>query len=280
MVVAGLLAVGVVVGGMGFWSWWTGEGLLPFERGAVFFRERVGSPVVRFFKGVDGVIEMGRLEQELEEAKVRLAELEWIELENVRLREALGFVEECEGALPGRGRLVAARVVSRGGGSGWWREVKLGQGSDAGIREEDAVVTSAGLVGRVKKGSVTARSCAVMLVSDGNSRIGVELQEDGAGARRGVLVGGEGRWDGEGMRFVHGANELELRHIGGSWEPAAGTRVVTSGLVDGGLPRGILVGTVSGGGRVSGGVAFEAKVVPAAGLRDLDVVFVVVGGGR
>ena len=269
-VVAGLLAVGVAAGGLGFWSWWTGEVLLPFERGTVFFKSRVATPVGRFLRGVDGIVEMGRLEMEVESLRAKLAELEWVGMENERLREALGFVEE------GRGTLVAARVVSRGGGSGWWREVKLGKGSDAGIAAGDAVVVSGGgLAGRVR--SVTARSCLVMLVSDGNSRIGCELagEADSRGPRRGVIVGGDGRWD-EGMRFVHGPEDLNLRYVAGESAPAPGTRVVTSGM-GGGLPRGIWVGEVVEGKRPEGAVAFEANVKPAANLRDLDIVFVLTG---
>ena len=291
-VVAGLLAVGTLAGGMGAWSWWTGEGNLPFERGAAFFKAWVAAPAGRFFRGVDGLVEMGRLETEAEGLRVRIAELERVEQENERLREALGFAGE------ERGRLVAARVVSRGGGSGWWREVKLGKGGNAGISAGDAVVTGDGLAGRVR--SVTARSCMVMLVSDGNSRIGCELEEDARlrgpdaahwhgggngggergrspsmsspGPRRGVVIGGEGRWD-EGMRFVYGPNDLDMRYLGGDAAPAPGTRVVTSGM-GGGLPQGIVVGEVVEGRLPEGGVAFEARVRPAVNLRDLDVVFV------
>ena len=266
-----MLAVGAAVGGLGFCSWWTGEVFLPFERGKVFFSTRVATPVGRFFRGVDGIVEMGRLEMEVETLHARVAELEWVALENERLREALGFIEE------GRGTLVAARVVSRGGGSGWWREVKLGKGSDAGIAVGDAVVTREGLAGRVR--SVTARSCTVMLVSDGNSRIGCELagETDSRGPRRGVIVGGDGRWD-EGMRFVYGPEDLSMRYVAGETAPTNGTRVVTSGM-GGGLPQGILVGVVVEGRRPEGAAAFEAQVKPAVNLRDLDVVFVLIKGG-
>ena len=276
-VVAGLLAVGAALGGLGFWSWWTGEVFLPFERGKVFFHTRIAEPAGRFFRGVDGIVEMGRLETEVEALRARIAELERVALENERLREALEFVEESNGTL------VAARVVSRGGGSGWWREVKLGKGSAAGIAAGDAVLTSAGLAGRVR--SVTERSCMVMLVSDGNSRIGCELMEEedaqttGAsrsrGPRRGVVVGGKGRWD-EGMRFVYGPEGLNMRYLGGETAPKPGTRVVTSGM-GGGLPQGILVGEVVEGTRPEGEVAFEALIKPAVNLRDLDVVFVLTG---
>ncbi len=265
-VVLGLLAVGIVAGGLGVWSWWTGESVLPYERAAGAVRAGVVEPVGRVCRGVDGSVEKGRMEEELEGLKVRVAELERAEMENVRLREALGFVEER------RGRLVAARVVSRGGGSGWWRVVRLEKGSEAGIQVGDGVVTSAGLVGRVRV--VTPRTCEVMLVSDGNSRVGCELEERSE-TRRGVVIGGEGRLGEEGMRFVYGPTSLEMRYIGGETEPAAGTRVVTSGL-GGDLPQGILVGVVEKGERTQGGVAFSATVRPAVNLRDLDVVFVLV----
>lgn len=271
-VTAFLLVVGMSGGMLGVWRWWSAESVLPYERVMRFFHSWFVAPVVRFAGRADAVMEVENYRTENATLRVRLQEMERMEAENARLREALGFVEA------GHGRVLASRVVSRGGGSGWWRTVRLEKGEMHGVRTGDAVVTGDGLVGRVR--STTQRTCDVMLVSDANSRIGCELEEPGlAGTRRrGILAGGGGQSNDDTMKFVFGAAGLEMLYIEGDDPPREGARVVTSGL-GGGLPRGLLVGVVTGGRESRSGVYHEAVVHPAVNLRDLDLVFILQTGG-
>jgi len=158
-----------------------------------------------------------------------------LETENKALRELLNFVPA-----PGT-KSISARVIGDSGGA-FARTMILNAGTRAGVRKGQAVITGAGLVGRVQE--VGLRSSRLLLLSDLNSRIPVVIESSRV---RGVVAG----TNGETLRLVHLPPDVVA---------APGDRIVTSGH-GGALPSGLPVGIVSVAGE--GGIEVEPFVDPA-----------------
>ncbi len=158
-----------------------------------------------------------------------------LETENKALRELLKFVPAPDT------KHISARVIGDAGGA-FARTMVLNAGSRDGVRKGQAVITGAGLVGRVQE--VGLRSSRLLLLADLNSRVPVVIESSRV---RGVVAG----TNGETLRLVHLPPDVVA---------APGDRIVTSGH-GGALPPGLPVGIVS---VVSeGGIEVEPFVDPA-----------------
>lgn len=142
-----------------------------------------------------------------------------LESENKALRELLNFVPT------GEAKTVSARIIGDAGGA-FARTMILNAGSKAGVRKGQAVITGAGLVGRVQE--IGLHSSRLLLLSDLNSRIPVVIESSRV---RGVVAG----TNGDTLRLVHMPPDAVA-------EP--GDRIVTSGH-GGALPAGIPIGVVA-----------------------------------
>jgi len=142
-----------------------------------------------------------------------------LENENKALKELLNFEQ------PSSTKSISARVIGDSGGA-FARTMILNAGSKAGVRKGLAVITGAGLVGRVQE--VGLRSSRLLLLSDLNSRIPVVIESSRV---RGVVAG----TNGETLRLVHLPPDVVT---------APGDRIVTSGH-GGALPPGLPIGVVS-----------------------------------
>lgn len=120
---------------------------------------------------------------------------------------------------------LAARVIADTS-TPFVRSVVIDAGGNDRIAKGQAIMDSAGLVGRVD--GVATYASRVLLITDLNSRVPVRLERD----RSPAIAAGTNR------------NALELIHLPKGVEVVVGDRVVTSG--DGGLfPAGIPVGRVA-----------------------------------
>jgi rod shape-determining protein MreC len=188
--------------------------------------ESLSVPVARVTEAVDSVSRFADLPaqiQRLTEERNRLREWEStarrLEAENRELRKLLGFVPDPAW------RTISARVVGDTG-SAFFRSVLVTAGRRDGVKRDQVAMTGEGLVGRVFE--TGARSARVLLVTDINSRIPVEIERSG---ERAVLAGDNSDW----LRLVYLSPDADI-------EP--GDRVVTSG--HGGIfMRGLPVGTVT-----------------------------------
>ena len=179
-----------------------------------------------------------------ENARLRIAQdhlLQWqaiarkLETENKALRDLLNFV-------PAVGtETVSARVIGDSGGA-FARTMILSAGSREGVRKGQAVITGAGLIGRVQE--VGLRSSRLLLLADLNSRVPVVIESSRV---RGVVAG----TNGETLRLVHLPPDVVA---------APGDRIVTSGH-GGALPPGIPVGIVAAVSEA--GIEVEPFVDPA-----------------
>jgi len=139
----------------------------------------------------------------------------------------------------------------------------LSAGRDLGIEVGDAVVTSAGLVGRTSE--VYGSSSRVVLLTDPNSAVACEVESTG------VL--------GLAKFTTTPRPALLFTSVPFSDTVAVGQRVISSGLSRR-YPRGIPVGTVRAVGRDPSGLVQRIELEPAARLSRLRHVFVVPGPER
>ncbi|MCL5022252.1 MAG: rod shape-determining protein MreC [Nitrospirae bacterium] len=169
--------------------------------------------------------------------------------ENKRLRELLDLREK------EKRYVTAARIVSRGPDR-WSNVLVIGKGARDGIARDMAVVTPAGLVGKVTL--VADDSAYVLLLTDSNFSASVRVQE----TRKEVILSGTG-----GARCT-------LKYVPQEEEIKQGEVLVTSGL-DELFPREIPVGFVSRVSKKSTSIFQEIEVTPFQDPAKLDEVVVV-----
>jgi rod shape-determining protein MreC len=178
-----------------------------------------------------------------------LSSLKEASLENDRLKGLLDFRETHHL------KTVTARMIARDV-SVEYRSIRINRGENAGITKGMAVVTPAGIVGRVFR--VTATTADVMTVVDLLSSIDSVIERSRV---RGVV---EGLTDETcSMRFTQRNDDIQV-----------GDTLVSTGL--GGIfPRGISVGTVIQVRKKTYGITQEVEVKPAVDFNKLEEVLVV-----
>lgn len=180
----------------------------------------------------------------------RLTELE---RENTRLRRLLGFQQTLAE------RTVAAPIIAIGGNPSLVRTVRIGQGTHAGVRAGQAVVTPEGVVGRtVAAGPGWAD---VMLLADPNSAVPVQVSRSRARAT---------------VRGTGSLEKTDLEHALRTDDIAEGDLLVTAGT--GGIyPKGLPVARVTKVERKRYGMFQTATATPVVDLSKIEEVLVVVG---
>jgi rod shape-determining protein MreC len=213
------------------------------------------------------------LERDVARLLVCKQEAEALDAEIVRLRGLLGYTP------PVSTRWLAAPVLSRGGTTAVWQSLRVGKGSQHGVREGDPVVVPDGLVGRVT--DVSAHTSEVMLITDPNSRVACELDVPGesVGVVRGILYGGGATAAADPrLTLLYVVDPLRLRYLAREFDPAPRTRVVTSGLGQT-FPKGLTVGYVLESRLEPNKLSREAAVMPAVDLASVHDVFILSARG-
>lgn len=149
---------------------------------------------------------------------------------------------------------VAAEVIA-GPASPDFRTVTIDKGSSDGLATDMAVISPAGVVGRVILPS--GRAAKVQLLIDRNAAAGVLIERTRV---QGVVMG-----VGDGV--------LKLQYVPGTADVKTGDLVVTSGI-DGIYPKGFVVGTVDQADR-GDGAFHEITVRPAVDFARLEEVLIV-----
>lgn len=242
----------------------------PFQRASGWARGQVAQRLAAAWRGLcDGP---ARLDAEAEADRLRtmLREADRLAAENAELRRALGWARRQEA------RLVAAPILSHGGGLGVWPRLTLGVGAAHGVAPGDAVVAPEGLVGRVAE--VTAHTSTVMLLSDPASRVAAAIP----GVATGIVEGEAGEDFGEdaGESLLYAPRLLAMRFVDkdAALKPRRQT-VLTEGS-GGRYPRGLVIGTLVARKREASDLLAEAWVEPAVDPTLLRVVFVRVRGAE
>lgn len=148
----------------------------------------------------------------------KLIEAKGLRDENERLKGLLGFRKEIPYTT------TPAEIIGRDP-TNWSGSVIIDKGANDGVRQNRAVISTKGLVGRTIE--VGRRSAKILLITDPNSKVGVVVQRNRQG---GILVG---RPDGK----------CKMIYITLDSDVSPGDKVVTAGI--GSIfPKDILVGEV------------------------------------
>jgi rod shape-determining protein MreC len=171
-----------------------------------------------------------KLERELDEAKIRLAEADAIAEENQRLRGLLRL------SLRGSGPVTVTRFTSSTSTS-TRRFATLGAGRNDGVAPGMPVRSVLGLLGRVLK--VAAGSASVLLVTDTDSLVPVRRAKDG------IAAFAQGRGDGTvQIKLINlGVNPIKKGDVfvtsgsGGLYRPGTAIAIADKIVADGAIAR-------------------------------------------
>ena len=176
----------------------------------------------------------------------RAEELKAVADESERLKGLLGFTR----AAPYK--TIPAQVIGRDP-TNWSNSIIIDKGSTHGVRQNRAVVSTRGLVGRTLE--VGRLSSKVLLITDPGSKAGVVIERNRQG---GILLG---RPDGR----------CKMIYISLDSDAAVGDKVMTAGLGSV-FPKGIFVGEVVKVDKEPGRLYKYAIVEPAQDLSRLEEV--------
>ncbi len=173
---------------------------------------------------------VAKLENEVAEARVRLAEQAALKDENNRLKTMLGLIES-------DGKPVAVARLIGSTSSSTRRFATISAGSRQGVRAGMAVRSPRGLVGRVLEvGDTTSR---VLLITDSESNVPVRRASDGLQAYATGL--GDGtvriRLAATGTNPLRPGDAIVTSGSGGLYRPNEAVAVVVSLLPDGAVAR-------------------------------------------
>ena len=192
--------------------------------------------------------ENNSLKQEIQTLQVRLQQERAEAQRTDNLRQLLELRE--------RAQLdTAAAEVIAGAASPDFRTVTIDKGSSEGLATDMAVISPAGVVGRVILPS--RRASKVQLLIDRNAAAGALIERTRV---QGVVVG-----FGDGM--------LRMQYVPGTADVKTGDLVVTSGI-DGIYPKGFVIGTIDHADRGSGAY-HEIVIRPAVDFSRLEEVLIV-----
>ena len=230
------------------------------------FAAKASNAIISFFQRVFKTTDA---DKELEQLRVRLAQLETAEEENERLKaenERLKMLLNYTETL-GDYQFVTATVI--GNSQGVWFEVfTINAGRNKGIEKDMAVVSSSGLVGRVTEVGATWSKVTSMIDTSSEVSVMVERTRD-VGIAHGLFN-------------INDDNQLELYYLPSGYDLVPGDVIVTSGMSDI-FPKGILIGTVSEVERQAAENAAgnrNAVIVPSVDFGHLEEVLVIVGSAE
>lgn len=175
-------------------------------------------------------VRVARLEREVAEARVRLAEQAALAEENARLKAMLALTQ-------GDQRPVVVTRMIGSTSSSTRRFATIGAGTNQGVRVGMAVRSPLGLVGRVvETGSTSAR---LLLVTDTESSVPVRRASDGLQGYANGLGDGtvQIRLSTTGINPLKRGDAIVTSGSGGIYRPGEAIAVVTSLTPDGAIAR-------------------------------------------
>ena len=236
--------------------------LRPFEVAA----ERVARPfrdAYGYFAGLASAkSENKRLHAEVDKLRQEETQNATAASDNAELRRLLGFTRST--AFPAAYTYHPATIIARSSPD-FEQQVTIDAGKSAGIRKDDAVITSDGLVGAVSK--VARNVSLVTLLTDDSAAVSARDVKTGA---IGVVKKGS-----SGMSFDDVTKDMRVE---------SGDTLVTAGWHSAGLssiyPRGIPIGKVTFVGQNEVDLYKHVQLEPFANLKSMSFVLVLIPNGR
>jgi rod shape-determining protein MreC len=227
---------------------WAVDLVTPFERGLVWAQNSSNNLWHNYFflRGVRA--ENRQLKEQIEQMRLEQVRVREDATQAHRLQSLLAFKEQFIA------KTVPAQVIGSSGSDLSW-SIYIDKGSNDGIAQDMAVITSGGIVGKVLR--VYPSTSLVLMINDQSSGVGAMLEKSRLqGVARGTPNG-----------------ELILDRVMSDEKVTTGENVLSSGG-DQIFPKGLPVGTVS---QVSPGreMFLSIKVKPTADLSRLEEVLVV-----
>lgn len=222
---------------------------------SVAFGQKAVSYPVHFVTGsINNLFAKDSSKEQQSKVKQLEAENERLKSENKKYKKELD-IEDISKFEP-----ISSTVLSRNPDQ-WMNTLVINQGAKDGIKNNMAVMTSEGLVGRISK--VNQFSSQVDLISTNTraNRLSVNIQHEDEN-----VFGLIDHYDSKN-------EELIITDINNKDSVKKGDKVVTSGLADQ-LPSSIYIGEVSKVENDEYGLSKEVRVKTAANLSDLNHVYV------
>jgi rod shape-determining protein MreC len=205
--------------------------------------------------------ERDQLRKEVQMLRAELAQTQSAKAENVQLLKQVGL--DNTGTISAY-KPLAGHVIGRDP-TVWYATIEVDKGSQDGVRVNDPVTGYGALVGKVT--TVAPNVSFVTLITDHSFAVTAQVQ-DGVGDT-GVLVPAVGN-----------PNQLILQYLPRRAPVQTGQQVVTAGFKSGPLdslfPASIPIGQVSSANQGALLNSGEVQVTPAADLRHLDVVQILI----
>ena len=189
-----------------------------------------------------------RLKQQISALQIRLQQERSLAQQSQSLQKLLDLKTSSELST------TAANVIA-GSASPEFRTITIDKGTSEGVHGNMAVISPAGIVGRIIQPS--SRAAKVQLLIDRNAAAGALVERTRA---QGVVIG-------------TGADELRMDYVSGSSEVKPGDTVVTSGI-DGIYPKGFVIGQIQSVVRRGGGEYSSIVIHPAVDFSALEAVLI------
>ena len=168
---------------------------------------------------------------------------------NSRLKELLSFKENAGGTA------VAANVIGIES-SGWIRTVTLNKGTSDGIKQDMAVVTPLGIVGRII--DIQPATSKALIITDPRCNIDAVVQRSRI---RGIVEG-------------NGTERPALKYVTRGDDIQIGDVLISSGL-SGIFPKGMVIGEVTRIEKGEDSFFMDIEVKPAADMKRLEEVLII-----
>lgn len=216
--------------------------------------------VAGFFENINDIQhtfqENKLLKSRLDEYVELHAKVSELEKENQRLRDILQKKETLRGFTP-----IQATIIARSPDHQWNEFITINKGGQHGVEKNMAVITSKGMIGKIKQASQFTSSVQLLSALDRTNRISAIVQGDES--IFGLIEG----YDKE-------KEALLFTKIPFDKKVAEKQFVISSGL-GGVFPRGLVIGEIIEVVPDEYGLTQTAYVKPAADFYDIDHVMVV-----
>ncbi len=198
------------------------------------------------------------LREKLSEYKTLVYEVQEIEKENENLRESLDIVDSARDFEP-----IMANVIARSP-ERWLEQVTINRGTNDGVKQDMAVITVDGMIGKVQSVSPSAAKVKLITGFDQLNRISATVSVKKGSNIFGLIEG-----------YDEDKEMLVFRVLEQSDKDLKKDELVVSSNLGGLFPSGLPIGTIKEVESDQYGLTKTAYVEPAADLYEMNQVIVV-----